>query len=142
MDIGDQVEREHDRMVITRHGKPAAVVSGTDDHASLEERLEVASRHKLIDSSETALLSSPQARSRLSVDTGLVTVASQVRGHRPDERICGGVDENREQDVIVSAHSQTLRRRNPSRSGSNSNHTAERQISALRGRRRAGQEND
>ncbi|XVX20069.1 type II toxin-antitoxin system Phd/YefM family antitoxin [Actinomycetota bacterium] len=47
-EVVDQVEREHDRVVITRHGKPAAVVISTDDLASLEETLEIVSRPKLI----------------------------------------------------------------------------------------------
>lgn len=47
-EVVDQVEREHDRVVITRHGKPAAVVVSADDLASLEETLEVVSRPKLI----------------------------------------------------------------------------------------------
>ena len=47
-EVVDQVEREHGRVVITRHGKPAAVVISTDDLASLEETLEVVSRPKLI----------------------------------------------------------------------------------------------
>lgn len=47
-EVVDQVEREHDRVVITRHGKPAAVLMSTDDLASLEETLEVMSRPKLI----------------------------------------------------------------------------------------------
>jgi prevent-host-death family protein len=40
--------REHHRVVITRHGKPAAVVISTDDLESLEETLEVVSRPKLV----------------------------------------------------------------------------------------------
>lgn len=47
-EVVDQVERQHDRVVITRHGKPAAVVISTDDLASLEETLEIVSRPKLI----------------------------------------------------------------------------------------------
>ena len=47
-EVVDQVEREHDRVVITRYGKPAAVVISADDLASLEETLEVVSRPKLI----------------------------------------------------------------------------------------------
>ena len=47
-EVVDQVEREHDRVVITRHGKPAAVVISTDDLASLEETLEIVSRPALI----------------------------------------------------------------------------------------------
>ncbi|SDL64980.1 type II toxin-antitoxin system Phd/YefM family antitoxin [Tessaracoccus oleiagri] len=47
-EVVDQVERQHNRIVITRHGKPAAVVMSTEDLASLEETLEVVSRPKLI----------------------------------------------------------------------------------------------
>lgn len=47
-EVVDQVEREHDRVVITRHGKPAAVVISADDLESLEETLRVVSRPKLI----------------------------------------------------------------------------------------------
>ena len=47
-EVVDQVERQHDRVIITRHGKPAAVVISTDDLASLEETLKIVSRPKLI----------------------------------------------------------------------------------------------
>lgn len=47
-EVVEQVAREHDRVVITRHGKPAAVVISTYDLESLEETLEVVSRPKLI----------------------------------------------------------------------------------------------
>ncbi len=47
-EVVDQVEREHDRVVITRHGKAAAVVISTDDLESLEETLKVVSRPKLV----------------------------------------------------------------------------------------------
>lgn len=46
--VVDQVEREHDRVVITKHGKPAAVVISVDDLASLEETLEIAGRPRLM----------------------------------------------------------------------------------------------
>lgn len=48
-EVVDQVEREHDRVVITRHGKPAAVVMSVEDLASLEETLEIAGRPLLIE---------------------------------------------------------------------------------------------
>lgn len=47
-EVVDQVEREHGRVVITRHGKPAAVVISTDDLESLEETLKVVSRPRLL----------------------------------------------------------------------------------------------
>ena len=47
-EVVDHVEREHDRVVITRHGKAAAVVISADDLSSLEETLEIVSRSALI----------------------------------------------------------------------------------------------
>jgi antitoxin YefM len=37
----DRVNREHDRIVITRNGRPAAVLISPDDLDSLEETLEL-----------------------------------------------------------------------------------------------------
>lgn len=54
-EVVDQVEREHDRVVITRHGKPAAVVISVDDLASLEETLEVVSRPRLVGQTRASL---------------------------------------------------------------------------------------
>ena len=39
----ERVEREHDRVVITKHGRPAAVVVSIDDLDSLEETLAILS---------------------------------------------------------------------------------------------------
>ncbi len=47
-EVVDRVEREHDRVTITKHGRPAAVVISTDDLASLEETLDIVSRPKLL----------------------------------------------------------------------------------------------
>jgi antitoxin YefM len=47
-EVVDQVEREHDRVVITRHGRPAAVLLSIDDLASLEESLEIMARPELV----------------------------------------------------------------------------------------------
>ena len=47
-EVVDQVEREHDRVVITKHGRPAAVLVSIADLESLEETLDVLSRPKLI----------------------------------------------------------------------------------------------
>ena len=40
-EVVDRVAGQHDRVVITRHGRPAAVVLSPDDLASLEETLDV-----------------------------------------------------------------------------------------------------
>ena len=37
----DRVQREHERIVVTRNGRPAAVLISPDDLASLEETLAV-----------------------------------------------------------------------------------------------------
>jgi prevent-host-death family protein len=42
-EIIDLVESEHERVVITRHGKPAAVIVGTVDLESIEETLDILS---------------------------------------------------------------------------------------------------
>ena len=39
----DRVESQHERVMVTRNGKPAAVISSPDDLAELEERLEILS---------------------------------------------------------------------------------------------------
>ena len=40
-EVIDRLEREHGRVVITKHGRPAAVVLSIDDLESLEETLDV-----------------------------------------------------------------------------------------------------
>ena len=47
-EVVDKVEREHDRVVITKHGRPAAVVVSVDDLESLEQTLDILSRRALI----------------------------------------------------------------------------------------------
>ncbi|MEP6814690.1 MAG: type II toxin-antitoxin system Phd/YefM family antitoxin [Marmoricola sp.] len=46
--VVDKVEREHDRVVITKHGRPAAVVLSVDDLESLEETVGVLSTPTLV----------------------------------------------------------------------------------------------
>lgn len=49
-EVVDEVESTHERIVITRHGRPAAAVLGVDDLDTLEETLawcqEVISRYR------------------------------------------------------------------------------------------------
>jgi prevent-host-death family protein len=40
-EVVDRVEREHGRVVITKHGRPAAVVISVEDLESLEETLDI-----------------------------------------------------------------------------------------------------
>jgi antitoxin YefM len=48
-EVVDQVEREHRRVVITKHGRPAAVVVSVDDLESLEETLDVMGKPRLLE---------------------------------------------------------------------------------------------
>jgi prevent-host-death family protein len=71
----DRAEREHERVVVTRNGRPAAVLIGYEDLAALEETLEV--------------LSDPEAmagvrESRSEVDRGdVVRGVDAIRALRP-----------------------------------------------------------
>ena len=47
-EVVDGIEREHGRVVITKHGRPAAVLLNADDLESLEETLSVMSRTELL----------------------------------------------------------------------------------------------
>lgn len=47
-EVVDLVEREHGRVVITKHGRPAAVVISVDDLEGLEETLAIMSDPKLM----------------------------------------------------------------------------------------------
>jgi antitoxin YefM len=48
-EVIDRVERQHGRVVITKHGRPAAVLLSIEDLDSLEETLEVMRDPGLID---------------------------------------------------------------------------------------------
>ncbi|HUF33200.1 MAG TPA: type II toxin-antitoxin system Phd/YefM family antitoxin [Acidimicrobiales bacterium] len=69
-EIVDGVEGRHDRVVLTRHGRPAAVILSPDDLESLEETLD--------------LLSDPEAMREIreaeaAVDAGDVVTADELR---------------------------------------------------------------
>jgi antitoxin YefM len=66
----DRVEREHDRVLITRNGRPAAVLISPDDLEALEDTLD--------------LLSDPKAMAQLAeaeedVKAGRVIGAAELR---------------------------------------------------------------
>lgn len=54
-EVVDQVEREHERVVITKHGRPAAVVVSVDDLASLEETLDIIARPQVVHQIQASL---------------------------------------------------------------------------------------
>ncbi len=47
-EVIERLEREHGRVVITKHGRPAAVVLSIDDLESLEETLDVMGNASLL----------------------------------------------------------------------------------------------
>lgn len=47
-EVVERIEREHGRIVITKHGRPAAVLLSTEDLESLEETLAVLSDPALL----------------------------------------------------------------------------------------------
>lgn len=47
--VVETIEREHGRVVVTKHGRPAAVMLSIEDLESLEETLEILSDPLLVD---------------------------------------------------------------------------------------------
>jgi antitoxin YefM len=54
-EVVDRLEREHGRVVITKHGHPAAVVMSVEDLESLEETLDVMDSANLLADIRTSL---------------------------------------------------------------------------------------
>jgi antitoxin YefM len=48
-EVVDRLEREHGRVVVTKHGRPAVVMLSVEDLESLEETLEILSSPKLLE---------------------------------------------------------------------------------------------
>jgi prevent-host-death family protein len=53
-EVVDRLEREHGRIVITKHGRPAAVVLSIEDLEGLEETLDILSNPRLLRRVRTA----------------------------------------------------------------------------------------
>lgn len=48
-EVIDRLEREHGRVVVTKHGRPAAVLLSVEDLESLEETLDILSNPALVE---------------------------------------------------------------------------------------------
>jgi antitoxin YefM len=73
-EILDRVEDQHDRVVVTRNGKPAAILISHDDLESLEETLSILSDPALmaqIHESERELASGEPAATLAELQAGL-----------------------------------------------------------------------
>ncbi len=49
-ELAERVEREHDRILVTRNGRPSFVLVSPDDLASLEETLDILRDRDLVES--------------------------------------------------------------------------------------------
>lgn len=73
-ELVDRVEDQHDRVVLTRNGKPAAVLISPDDLESLEETLSILSDPALMEQiheSEQALADGAQGTTLAELRAGL-----------------------------------------------------------------------
>lgn len=77
-EVVDRLEREHGRVVVTKHGRPAAVMLNVDDLESLEETLEILSNPALRDAIREGSDDIAAGRTeRLSRDQALARVTKQ-----------------------------------------------------------------
>jgi len=79
-ELVDRVEDQHDRVVVTRNGKPAAVLISPDDLESLEETLAILSdpaAMKQVRESEQALVAGEPG-------TSLADLHAQLSARRSD----------------------------------------------------------
>lgn len=69
-EIVDLVESQHERVVITRHGRPAAVIVSTRDLEAIEESLEILSAPGALDEIRAA---------EAEIDGGAFLTAAELR---------------------------------------------------------------
>jgi prevent-host-death family protein len=81
-ELVDRVERQQDRVIVTRNGKPAAVLISTEDLESLEETLDVMS-----DRSITAQIrESEKAKAAGNSGAGLDELRAGLEQRRADRK--------------------------------------------------------
>lgn len=68
--IVDQVESGHDRVILTRNGRPAAVILSPDDLEALEETLELLSQPEALEAIQ---------RAREEIEAGEFLTAADLR---------------------------------------------------------------
>jgi prevent-host-death family protein len=77
-EVVDKLEREHGRVVVTKHGQPAAVMLNVDDLESLEETLAILSKPTLRDAVLEGADDVAAGRTqRLSREQALARIAKQ-----------------------------------------------------------------
>ena len=87
-EVVDRVEREHGRVVITKHGRPAAVVMSVEDLESLEETLSILSDPKLMRRirKAEAEIAAGEAE-ELTADQALALASNRTDGRRLRSRV-------------------------------------------------------
>jgi prevent-host-death family protein len=63
-EVVERLEKQHGRVVITKHGRPAAVVLSVDDLESLEETLDILGDHALLSKIEKAMNELAEGKAR------------------------------------------------------------------------------
>jgi antitoxin YefM len=79
-ELADRVEGQHDRIVVTRKGRPAAVLVSPEDLESLEETLAVLSDPKLMEQ----IRESEAEHRRGEGGVGLEQLRGDLGGRDPD----------------------------------------------------------
>lgn len=75
-EVVDKLEREHGRVVVTKHGQPAAVMLNVDDLESLEETLAILSNPPLRDAIRDGEADAEAGRTeRLTKDEALARIS-------------------------------------------------------------------
>jgi len=77
-ELVDRVEDEHDRVVLTRNGKPAAVLISHDDLESLEETLSILS--------DPAIMAQIHESEKALADGGPATTLAELRAGLENRR--------------------------------------------------------
>lgn len=77
-EVVDKLEREHGRVVVTKHGRPAAVILNVDDLESLEETLQILSDTTLRDAIREGEADLASGRTeRLTKDEALARISKK-----------------------------------------------------------------
>ncbi len=61
-ELADRVEHQHDRILVTRNGRPSFVILSPDDLESLEETIDILSDDELMDSLHKSRLEATQGQ--------------------------------------------------------------------------------
>ena len=61
-ELADRVEQQHDRILVTRNGRPSFVILSPDDLESLEETIDILSDDELMDSLRKSRLDAAQGQ--------------------------------------------------------------------------------